>query len=309
MSRAAANGALGGSDGTNNGGGVVAECALTALHTEMVVYVIRHRAQQVALSQAKALSERAEALLAGRIDEEDDDDFLDEDSIDDDCDDGQDSMSGAAAAITRSGGGGVGGVADNGGSANVEYVLETMGVHAGLRITERLLFREPLVRYTPLEVTRFVGNQLWRAIFGKKVDKMKHLDNIYFSLVESQFAWHRCSMAAAAATSSSSSAGTAAVGNQQGGGHQNAFLSVAPGFSADGTVMDLEAARREASAQLENAQRQLPTPKDVLLYLQGVIVGAVDTLLGPGSQAIVGSQIVSGADVQFILDFRQCSRL
>jgi hypothetical protein len=326
---------------------VVAECALTALHTEMVLYVVRQRAQQSALAEAKALSERSAALLAGRISEDDDDDdnstketarrgkktrrggSRDIDGVDheqsaDDSDDGTNSDS------TTSDGGDDNDHADIGLSnvvvhrhaitdlnrgACVEYTLETMGSHAGCRITERLLHREPLVRYTPLEVTRFVGNQLWRAIFGKKVDKMKHLDNIYFSLVEAQLPWHRCPTLSTTTTSPHDAAGAGV----RGGGHPGSQLGsppppggpiIAPGYSVDGALIDIEVARQHSRALVEQAQRQLPMPKDVLLYLQGVLVGVVDTLLGPGSQALVSCQAMSGGtDVQCILDFRQCARL
>jgi hypothetical protein len=325
---------------------VVAESALTALHTEMVLYVVRQRAQQSALAEAKALSERSAALLAGRISDDDDSstkeaarrgkktrrggsrdiDGVDHEQSDDDSND-----DGSNSDFTTSDDGGddndhadIGlsnvvvhrhAITDLNRGACVEYTLETMGTHAGCRITERLLHREPLVRYTPLEVTRFVGNQLWRAIFGKKVDKMKHLDNIYFSLVEAQLPWHRCPTLSTTTTSPHDAAGAGV----RGGGHPGSQLGsppppggpiIAPGYSVDGALIDIEVARQHSRALVEQAQRQLPMPKDVLLYLQGVLVGVVDTLLGPGSQALVSCQAMSGGtDVQCILDFRQCARL
>ncbi|PHR71147.1 MAG: hypothetical protein COA67_06855, partial [Lutibacter sp.] len=85
---------------------------------------------------------------------------------------------------------------------------------------------------------------------------------------------------------------------------------VAPGFAADGTLIDSEAALLEAKAVAEHGSRSLPSPRDMLQYMQGVLCGVVDTLLGPGSQAIVSAQVVGGGvDAQFILDFRQCARL
>jgi hypothetical protein len=299
---------------------VVAECALTALHTEMVLYVVRHRAQQAALSEMNAVTERSAALLAGRLDalsgegvrsaKEGGGDTTPHSGMSDEDDSLDDSTTDAAFISNNT---------ELNRGACVEYTLEVMGIHAGARITERLLHREPLVRYTPLEVTRFVGNQLWRAIFGKKVDKMKHLDNIYFSLVETQFSWHRCPVAV---VSTSSTATTAGVGDGIGSGRMSVAAGggggtgsgggviIAPGFHADGSVADLEAARQQAALHLEQSQRQLPTQKDVLLYLQGIMIGVVDALLGPGSQALVSAQAMSGgADAQFILDFRQCARL
>ncbi|CUG88576.1 transport protein particle (TRAPP) component, putative [Bodo saltans] len=302
----------------------------------MVLYVVRQRAQQSALAEAKALSERSAALLAGRISEEEDEDngSRRHHHRNNNNDKANNNIDGADAAQSDSDESSSNSSDDDGNidgpsgvvvhrhaptdlnrGACVEYTLETMGTHAGCRITERLLHREPLVRYTPLEVTRFVGNQLWRAIFGKKVDKMKHLDNIYFSLVETQLPWHRCPTQPTLTHDGSS-------GATRGGGVPSTAGSpltsapapggpiIAPGYSVDGALIDIDVAKQHSRALVEQAQRQLPMPKDVLLYLQGVLVGVVDTLLGPGSQALVSCQAMSGGtDVQCILDFRQCARL
>lgn len=280
-------------------GGSVASCALAALHAEMVLYVVRYNAKQRAMQQVRELEERQ----ANRVDEED----SDEESSDiGGAMDPQDPTSkrltvDSATAVTDPR------------TLGVEFTLESMGIHAGQRMTERLLHREPLVRYTPLEITRFVGGQLWRAMFGKKVDRMKHLDSIYFSLVESNFVLHRC------CTPSTASSGASPTGSKQTSGGASAGGSaaavglapsavVAPGYSADGTLLDADAAVREAKAVVEKSVREVPTPRDMLLFTQGVLRGVVETLMGPGNGAVVLSQTSGLTDAQFILDFRQCAK-
>ncbi|EPY35729.1 hypothetical protein STCU_00197 [Strigomonas culicis] len=58
-------------------------------------------------------------------------------------------------------------------------MLESQGVLVGLRITERLLTREPLFSGSPTDVCRFIGNNLWKAMFSKRIDSIKMSDNVF----------------------------------------------------------------------------------------------------------------------------------
>lgn len=58
-------------------------------------------------------------------------------------------------------------------------LLESQGVLVGLRITERLLAREPLFGGEPADVARFIGNNLWRAMFSKRMDSIKMSDDVF----------------------------------------------------------------------------------------------------------------------------------
>lgn len=66
--------------------------------------------------------------------------------------------------------------------------LERQGVLVGLRLTERLLYREPSFGGTALDIARFVGFTLWRAVFGKKVDSLKSIGSTYY-LSDDSFKW------------------------------------------------------------------------------------------------------------------------
>lgn len=59
------------------------------------------------------------------------------------------------------------------------HFLESQGVVVGLRVTERLLTREPLFGGAPADVARFIGNNLWRAMFGKRMDSIKMSDDVF----------------------------------------------------------------------------------------------------------------------------------
>ncbi|CCW65968.1 unnamed protein product [Phytomonas sp. Hart1] len=66
--------------------------------------------------------------------------------------------------------------------------LENQGVLVGLRLTERLLYHEPLFGGLPLNIARFVGLSFWKAVFGKKIDSVKMVDNVFY-LSDNNFKW------------------------------------------------------------------------------------------------------------------------
>ncbi|CAD2219855.1 hypothetical protein AGDE_07604 [Angomonas deanei] len=67
-------------------------------------------------------------------------------------------------------------------------LLDSKGFLIGSQITERLLVRESTWSSTPSDVARFVGNNFWTAVFGKKVDSVKVTSNV-FHLREKNFRW------------------------------------------------------------------------------------------------------------------------
>jgi hypothetical protein len=207
-------------------------------------------------------------------------------------------------------------------------VLRSMGYHAGLLLAERMLHREAFLRYTPLDITRFISGTLWRLLFNKKVDKTRHLDNVYFTITDLNFRWMRCTggvgpSAAAAGTAASSlpvsstggsaasTAATAPLFNQ----HLPPHLQVAPGFAHDGNLLDASASAREAAAAREKALSGQPEQRDMLAYMQGVLSVVIEAIMGPHHRALVTYSVVAagagdGIDAaMFTLDFRQSPKI
>ncbi|ORC88760.1 uncharacterized protein TM35_000151910 [Trypanosoma theileri] len=158
--------------------------------------------------------------------------------------------------------------------------LEGIGLLIGLRLSERLLYREATFGVsTPLDVARFVGQQLWKSAFGKKIDRMKHMDNVYFSLIDNNFRWLQ---------------GFSRLKT----GYVVSTLVVCPPGYSEGSVASDEASpsRRE---RIENS----PSHKDILVYTVGILRGVTQVLYPHGSIRIHAT-LNPENETQFILDFR-----
>lgn len=66
--------------------------------------------------------------------------------------------------------------------------LEAQGIAIGLRLAERLVYREASILQDPLSIARYLGSTLWKALFGKSIDTLKSVDNIFY-LVDKNFRW------------------------------------------------------------------------------------------------------------------------
>lgn len=148
--------------------------------------------------------------------------------------------------------------------------LERQGIVVGLRLTERLLYREPFFSGTPVEIARFVGYTMWKVIFGKKVDSIKAIDNVYH-LTDQDFRW----------------------------------LQGFPRLKEADRVQTL-ATSDEGEVSKDDVAEEAPGPvchKDVLFYAVGLIRGATHPLVGQGNLTVSGTFTKEG-ETFFVLDFR-----
>ena len=183
--------------------------------------------------------------------------------------------------------------------------LEKMGIGSGMRMTERLLIREGLMTYSPMETMRFIGYSLWRSIFEKKIDKMKHMDNVYFSLLDNNFAWLRNSKRPSAHSSSVGGAASLPSANAKDAANQGHTLIVAPGFTADGQLLTAEGMAKLSEQAKEQSSSEFPNAQEILAFTVGILRGVVAVLLGPHTPVVVTSQVLGPSnEVQFIVDFR-----
>ncbi|KEG10048.1 hypothetical protein DQ04_04251030 [Trypanosoma grayi] len=161
--------------------------------------------------------------------------------------------------------------------------IEGLGLLVGLRLSERLLYREATIGgLTPLDVTRFIAQQFWKAAFGKKADRMKHMDNIYFCLIESNFRWLE-------------------------------------GFSKLRTERAISTVSTYASGVsegLENSDESTISPKDridnsighkdVLVYAVGILRGAIQVMY-PNGPVKIHANLNNENETTFVLDFRSAA--
>lgn len=149
-------------------------------------------------------------------------------------------------------------------------LLERQGIIVGLRLTERLLYREPFFSGTPTEVARFVGYTMWKVVFGKKVDSIKCVDNVYH-LTDQDFRW----------------------------------LQGFPKLKEVDRVQTLVTSD-DGEGTKESEAEDVTGPvlhKDVLFYTVGLIKGATHPLVGQSSLTISGTYTKEG-ETFFVLDFR-----
>lgn len=150
-----------------------------------------------------------------------------------------------------------------------DHLLERQGIIIGLRLMERLLYREPVFGGTSTDIVRYVGYTMWKAIFGKKVDSIKAIDSIYH-LSDNDFRW----------------------------------LQGFPQLKGSDRVQTLASSEGEGSKDDYMEEPVGPVShRDVLLYTVGIIKGATHPLLRESSLAVTGTHTKEG-ETFFTLDFR-----
>ncbi|RNF07566.1 uncharacterized protein Tco025E_07327 [Trypanosoma conorhini] len=163
---------------------------------------------------------------------------------------------------------------------NTHKDLEGLGLLLGLRLSERLLYRQPSFgEWTPSGVTHFVARTFWKTAFGKKVDRMMHMNDIYFCLIDRSFRW----------------------------------LEGFPKIKGDRTVstkaVSLSAYAEESVTKDEAASTRderlgdMPIHKDVLIYTVGILKGLIRVMYPSGPLAI-HANINNENETHFVLDFR-----
>ncbi|GET88974.1 hypothetical protein, conserved [Leishmania tarentolae] len=149
------------------------------------------------------------------------------------------------------------------------HLLERQGVIIGLRLMERLLYREPVFGRTSTDIARYVGYTMWKAIFGKKVDSIKAIDSTYH-LSDNNFRW----------------------------------LQGFPQLKTSDCVQTLESSEDDGSTDRYTEEPVgSVSHRDVLLYTVGIIKGATHRLLGESSFSVTGTHTKEG-ETFFSLDFR-----
>lgn len=151
-----------------------------------------------------------------------------------------------------------------------DRLLERQGVVIGLRLTERLLYREPVFGGTPIDIVRYVGYTMWKVIFGKKVDSIKAIDSMYH-LSDNDFRWLQGFPRLKEA---------------------DRVQTLATSGDGDGPKPDQVEERAGPVAH-----------RDVLLYTVGVIKGATHPLLGQSCVTVTGTHTKEG-ETFFTLDFQ-----
>lgn len=149
-------------------------------------------------------------------------------------------------------------------------LLERQGIIVGLRLTERLLYREPYFSGTPTEIARYVGYTMWKVVFGKKVDSIKAIDNMYH-LTDQNFRW----------------------------------LQGFPRLKDVDRVQTLVTSDEGEGSKDNDVEEAVGpvSPRDVLFYTVGLIKGATHPLVGQNNLTISGTYTKEG-ETFFVLDFR-----
>ena len=210
------------------------------------------------------------------------------------------SYGGGGGSYGGGGGGFVTPVVDLAMTATSESTLENMGINTGARLAERLLFREQQpFRYSPVDIVRFVSGPVWKAMFGKRIDKTRHLEGVFFNLIDNKFNWLKLSARP-----------TQPLGPLS--------VVVAPGFTPEGQIQSATASSSVtpplATPVTKGGPRQcveeaaLPAARDMLIFTVGVIRGVVITLIGYQTMPVITSSVGSSGEVVFQLDFRNCGK-
>ncbi|KAH8605939.1 putative Transport protein particle (TRAPP) component [Trypanosoma vivax] len=156
--------------------------------------------------------------------------------------------------------------------------IESISLLVGLRLTERLLYREATFsESTPMDIARFVGQSLWKAVFGKRVDRVRHMDKVYFCLIDNNFRWLQ---------------GHVRVEDERFVPASCSFPSHIPGSTASDTTALQKL--RTCSSPLERA---------VLRYATGILRGAIH-LLCRNEHVKIHANRNEKNEVEFVLDFR-----
>jgi hypothetical protein len=176
-------------------------------------------------------------------------------------------------------------------TATAETTLENMGINTGARLAERLLCREQQpFKYSPVDIIRFVSGPVWKSMFGKRIDKTRHLEGVFFNLIDSKFNWLKCSCRPS-----------------QPQGPQS--VVVAPGFSQEGQIQPASlVTKRDSDGKSLAADAIIPTAREMLIFTVGVIRGVVIALIGYHTMPVITSSVGSAGEVIFQLDFRSCGK-
>nr|CCC92453.1 conserved hypothetical protein [Trypanosoma congolense IL3000] len=159
--------------------------------------------------------------------------------------------------------------------------VEKLGLFVGLRLAERLLYREVAFGgSTPTDVARFIGQHVWRTAFGKKIDRMKHMDKVYFCLIDNNFRWLQ---------GFTSLKAERVVSNTDNFFHE---FTGKPGGNSETAVC--------LAAKTDG----LPHHNDVLRYTVGILRG-ITQIIYPGGTIRIHASRNENAETQFVLDFRQ----
>lgn len=148
--------------------------------------------------------------------------------------------------------------------------LKAQGIMVGLRLAERLLFREPAFGGSPVESVRFVGFVLWRAVFGKKIDSLKAIENSYY-LSDTDFRWLQ------------------------------GFSKVIGTGEISSLSLETEG---EKSSTLKDAEDPYAGHKDILMYTVGIIEGAIE-VLQCGCTVSVHATLSADDETQFVITFAE----
>ncbi|EKG07436.1 hypothetical protein TCSYLVIO_001435 [Trypanosoma cruzi] len=163
---------------------------------------------------------------------------------------------------------------------NIHKGLEGLGLLVGLRLSERLLYRQPSFgEWTPPGVSQFVARQFWKTAFGKRIDRLMHMNDIYFCLIDKNFRWLQ--------------------GFPKMRGERIVSTTVLSpyGYSEEAVAEDEGASPR--TERLGN----VPIHKDVLIYTVGILKGLIRVMYPTGSIEI-HANLNNENETQFVLDFR-----
>ena len=246
----------------------MAEGALSALHTEMVLYFVNAHLQREKLSQQQQ-DAVYDPLVAANASPQ---------------------SSASPTNTSQQEGSGVDGTASPSSvgidpatfpiaplrptpPAFISATLESMGFNAGARIIERQLMAEHrLLHMTPTDAMKFVAGPLWKAVFAKKIDRLKGSHHS-FNMWDLNFKWIKANSFHRAQFSENASVAKTiehAPGSQAG----------APGGgpSKDGNVATQH--HDEGQGQQKSSSKSIEAggPKDYLYFIVGVIRGALDTM-------------------------------
>lgn len=149
-------------------------------------------------------------------------------------------------------------------------LLEKQGIMIGLKLTERLLHREPFFSGKLTDIACYVGYTLWKVIFGKKIDSIKVLDHVYH-LSDNDFKW----------------------------------LQGFPRLKDVDRVQTLASSLEDETVkeQPSGGQSGSVRHKDVLIYATGIIKGATYSLIKGNNLTVSGTHTKDG-ETFFLLDFR-----
>lgn len=263
----------------------VAEGAMTALHTEMVLYFVSAHLQRERLNH----QQQVEAI--------------DGDSA---ANTGHGTNPAAAGRIVPTP------------LPSIMITLEAMGFNAGARLIERHLMAEPrLLHMTPTDAMKYVAGPFWKALFGKKVDRLKG-SHYSFNMWDLSFKWTKPHTFARPQFNENSSVARTieyAPGSQASLTRESSTNSLASsvagttlagGGGSSRTPLDSSKSGSNAKqrAAVDADTTETGAPRDYLFFITGAIRGALDSLGFSRTQVGTAPQVaVTPAQVEFRISF------